>query len=229
MPWMTIREAAETLKVSRRTIRRMIKAGTLTSRLENGMRLVLLRRGKEIAPVEQETGRNQGLLSILFETYESFRALKARCLSRLALEKTAGGLFTELSDQERRPAFEGWVPLYQKIQALYKSLDGMVSKMTLTRDVLQGVYRGTLDVRETWGRYDLRDSEYDIAANQEVSDENTQAIMDSILNGLKKLLIGCVNPSDAPDTGCDIEYDTERDMSYDTPSERLYDTDNNDE
>lgn len=226
MSWVTIREAAETLKVSRRTIRRMIKSGTLSSRLEKGMRLVLLRVGEEIGTVDQETGQDQDMLSILLETYESFRVLKARCLSCLALEKTAGGLFAELSDQERRPAFGGWVLLYQKIQALYKSLDGMVSKMTVTPDVLQEVYRGTLDVRETWGRYDQWNGNHDFEADQEESDEDIQAMMDSILNSLKKLLIGCVNPSEAPVTGCDTGYDTERDMSYDTPPERPYDADN---
>lgn len=225
MPWLTIREAAETLKVSRRTIRRMIKAGSLPSRLDKGVRMVLLKEGQEVAVNRAGPDYDQGLLSLLFDVNEALLALKDECQAVLVREKTIGGPISNLPGQEGRPSLEEWISLYQRIEASYKAIDGLIQRLALDPDLLQRVYRVMLEIRKTWTTYARWDGGCALSPEEEqepTSDQKAEAMMDGIIRDLKRLLIGCargVIPHDKPyDKGCDMARDRSSDTPHDTPS-----------
>lgn len=229
MPWVTIREAAEALKVSRRTIRRMIKAGSLPSRLDNGVRMVLLKEDQEAAADRAGPDYDQGLLTVLFDVYESLLALKDECQEVSVREKTIGGLISNLPGQEGRASLEEWLSLYQRIEACYRTIDGLIQRLALDPNHLQQVYRAMLEIRKTWTAYAQWDGGCTLSpeeGQEPTSDQKAEAMMDGIIGNLRKLLIGCarvVIPYDKPsdkayDKGCDMAYDMPSDASCDTPN-----------
>jgi Helix-turn-helix domain len=202
MTWVTIKEAADLLNVSTQTIRRIIKADILPSRLQKDICLVKLGDGQEIVPIPRMTSQEPELLDTLFKTHELFRKLKSLCLHRLAQEKTK---------LEEGPELKNWGRLYLKIEAQFQALEGLVNKITVRSEVLLWVYLETLVIHETWILYGQCDGNHFNFSSQKKGNKNIQTIMKTIIHNLKTLLILCLTIGDLSVTGSDTEFDRDDD------------------
>jgi excisionase family DNA binding protein len=76
MPWVSIREASEMLKVSLRTVQRLVAAHTLSSRMEHGRRLVLIGADEDRVRASSPPDLTPALLPHLFDLLEGFTTLR---------------------------------------------------------------------------------------------------------------------------------------------------------
>lgn len=85
MPWVSIREASEMLQVSLRTVQRLVAAHTLSSRMEDGRRLVLIGTDENRVRAISPPGLTPALLPHMFDLLEGFTRL--RFMARRAVEE----------------------------------------------------------------------------------------------------------------------------------------------
>ena len=84
MPWVSIREASEMLQVSLRTVQRLAAAHTLSSRMVQGRRLVLIGADEDRVRGNAPPGLTPALLPHLFDLLEGFTRL--RLMARRAVQ-----------------------------------------------------------------------------------------------------------------------------------------------
>ena len=193
MSWYSIREASEKLKVSVRTLRRMIQAGTLQSRIEKGLRLVYLASDDKSDLEKGPVPISPNLLSTLFEIHEDLSNLAERCYERIEIEKEFGPLFNPFFDHKGwRPTARCWARLYLRIKGCYDPIEHLVQSLKVDPGVLQTTYREMLRVQKTWVSFIPRVDDHDSSEQTYTLDRTGEDITNNIIAKLKVLLIGCM-------------------------------------
>src|SRR6266850_5681230 len=114
MPWVSIREASEMLKVSLRTVQRLVAAHTLSSRMEQGRRLVLIGADEDRVHAISPPGLTQALLPYLFDLLEGFTTL--RLMARRAVkEANFAEPLRAFPSMWNAPSVAHWQKLYDRI------------------------------------------------------------------------------------------------------------------
>jgi hypothetical protein len=89
MPWVSLREGAEMLKVRLRTVPRLAAAHTLSSRLEHGRRLVLIGADEDRARTNAPPGLTPAFLPHLFDLLKGLTRLRLMARRTVADAKAA--------------------------------------------------------------------------------------------------------------------------------------------
>ena len=192
MPWVSIREAAEMLKLSTRTIERMVAAGTLRKRMERGLRLVLLGPDGDLASGQGGGPLDPELLEHLFDVFEGLWTLRVRSYGLLVAQKALEHVFAAFHGHEGQATLKQWRHLYLKIKTCHGTVEGMVRERRCSAGSLQEVYRAMILVRITWGHYAHRHRS-DTASPEEslAGKEDSHSLMTGIIGHLRRLLVGC--------------------------------------
>lgn len=200
MPLVSIREAGEMLKLSMRTIQRMVAAHTLPSRLEYGRRLVLLGEGRDAPATGQAGPRDPRLLPHLFEVYEALEALRIKCLQTVRLYKQIVLGLQLMPDEESPPTLAQWEALDKELEACWRIVVPCVRDLRWDPTRLSEVYRRMLWVRRLWTAYahvsgdDDREDEDGPGPDQGT---DPVARCTAIIGHLRTLLIGSVTPGES--------------------------------
>jgi len=199
MPWVSIREASEMLKISVRTIQRMVAAGTLPNRLQKGLRMVFLADGSDSPSTGQESTRDPILLEPLFDVYEGLSALEIQVSQIVVTHRKFSPDFEELLDLEGQPTLVQWERLYERIKVCRQTVEQFVRELCFDPNRLNDVYRTMMRVRIRWMDYEER-SGGDGPSDGAGPDGGTNPVylITAIIENLRKLLISSATHGDSP-------------------------------
>lgn len=193
MPWVPIREAAEDLlKVSRRTVERLVKSGSLRSKFVQRRRLVLV--GADDDPEGEEEGRDLSpeLCEELFDAFEGLSALLTHSFGIMKSKQYWEKVFACLPEPVERPTAAQWRDLSEKIKSCRKGVEDMVRERRCPTRILQQIYRSMVLVRLTWAGYArIQCSNYGARDAPLGEKKDPLALMTSIIGHLRRLLAGC--------------------------------------
>lgn len=190
MPWVSIREASEIFGVSIRTVRRLIDKKTLPSRLDGGLRLVLVGESQETVPAQHGEGASPEMLEHALGAYENLRALLEVALEHLRDSRVLD-VINDLSGQEGCPGSKEWQSLAKRVVACFKRVEAVMENSRVEPDTIRWLYKEMLDVKHTWIRYVKRaalETEAKVEVEQRV-DRTREILMDQIVADLRWLLI----------------------------------------
>jgi len=193
MPWVKISDACKELGLSRRTVWRRIADGSLKSRIEDGLRLVLIgsdEKGESKANSEQKQGVN--ILSLLEGLFE----LKIWIGDKYRESKFLSRLFSNIPDGEviqKQTAI--WVKIlaiisdwYQKIQRnKLKNEDFrlLFADLLLIRKEIEQLQKQQVEEME-----EGEDEELKMAIKQSnVEMERLSDLFEEVLSNIKSLLM----------------------------------------
>jgi len=205
MLWMSLHEAAQHLKLSTRTIRRMIKTKTLSSKLENGRRLVLIenKNGQDENPKNNTDkkeskhqddseiyAKNSGtytakILRPLFDAYENLVVLESKCCdlwgALVLMEK-----WPSSEDEQDKWKRKICKHLYLNVHICLNNVGSIVTDMRTPepryRPLLEKVYLRMVDTKKSWIQYTS-----DFMENSEI--KKGEILIDRIVEDIKKILI----------------------------------------
>jgi len=200
MPWVSVREAGEMLKLSMRTIQRMVATGTLKSRFQKGRRLVFLSDGDDASSTGHGGPLDPTLLEHLFDVYEGLSALQIRCLCTVAAHKAFAPLFAEFPDQASAITVKQWQDLYQRVKDCHQKVEQFVRTLRVDPNQVNGVYRAMTRIHILWTEYTRRSSGNVADGEDHAKGEPTvQERITGIIFHLRKLLIGSLAQRDSQD------------------------------
>jgi hypothetical protein len=198
MPLVSIREAGEMLRLSMRTIQRMVAAGTLQSRLQQGRRLVFLSDGHDASSTGHGGPIDPTLLEHLFDVYEGLSALQLRCYRTVMANKAFATVFAALPDQEEQVTVAQWERLYQRVKACQQKVEQFVRALRCDPKLVNGLYRAMTQVQILWTEYARRTRGYEAEGEEHAEEDTTsQGLITAIIFHLRKLLIGSVGHTDS--------------------------------
>lgn len=201
MAWVSIREAAEMLKLSPRTIQRMVAARTLRSRLERGLRLVCLSDGDEPSAEASPDRLDPRHLDHLCEVFEGLYTLRVQSYQIVATHKALDPVFACLPDQAGRPTVEQWDRLHRQIKSCHQQVERLIRDRRGDPDLFQALYRTMVQVRILWGHYGDRARGDLTEAEQHGEDqEPALALLTHIILHLRTLLVGTVGHENGEDS-----------------------------
>jgi hypothetical protein len=186
MPWLSVREAAETLQLSTRTIQRMVAANIFPSRLDKGLRLVCLGDDPGHPAIEKQ---DPALLSHLFDIVEGLAALRVLCYQRLTDERQVGYVFDDLDLTGTRPGLAAWEKFYLRIKQCQQSVEPVLAELRLDPSVLNRVYRSMITARIQWNKYDQPGREWQSRTRQ-TAGARIGVLITETISSLRQLLIG---------------------------------------
>ena len=195
MPWVSIREAADMLRRSLRTVERLAKSGTLQSKLVQGRRLVLVGADDDLEGEEEGGDLSPELCEELFDAFEGLSALRTHCLDILVAKKQLDFVLAGVLDEEDQPTLAQWTNLDGKITTCHKRVDDMVRERRCPARVLQQTYRSMVLVRLTWAGFAcIQRSGYGVRDVPLGKKKDPLALMTEIIGHLRRLLAGCGSP-----------------------------------
>lgn len=206
MEWLSIKEAAARLQLSGRTIRRMIAAGSLRSKMEKGRRLVLFEEQSngsedevneneikdqgEIKPPEKKPARTDKILTPLFHAYENLVVLESWCrelmTASLLMERINSSYENEIDTRNR----ELCKNLYLNVRRCKEDIASIVTVMRIPtpqyQSLLEQVYLTMVNTEEVW-------SDYVINILEENDIKEGDFLFEEIREDIKKVLIRCTS------------------------------------
>ena len=149
MPWVSIREASEMLQVSLRTVQRMATTHTLSSRMEQGRRLVLIGADEDRVRGTAAPALRPALLPHLFDLLEGFTRL--RLMARRAVQHAhAAEPFRAFPCLWEAPSVAQWQKLSDRIVTAHQLVGGLVATLQLDQPVVLQVYRALIRIQLLW-------------------------------------------------------------------------------
>ena len=157
MPWVSIREASEMLKVSLRIVQRLVAVHTLSSRMTQGRRLVLIGADEDRIRASSPPGLTPVLLSHLFDLLEGFTKLWLMAGRAVAAAKADEPL--RAFPMWDAPSMARWQELYDRIVTCHQLVGGLVADLQLDRRVAHQVYRELIMIQLLWADYEAHSGE----------------------------------------------------------------------
>jgi excisionase family DNA binding protein len=197
MPWVSIREASEMLKVSLRTVQRLVAAHTLPSRMEQGRRLVLIGADEDRVRAISAPGLTPALLPHLFDLLEGFT--KLRLMARRAVEDAnAAEPLRAFPCMWAAPSVAHWQKLSDRIVTCHKLVGGLVAELQLDRQVVHQVYRALIMIQLLWADYEARSGEEEPTPMDQTKERDPERLITQLIGHARALLTGCVNSRETP-------------------------------
>jgi len=197
MPWVSIREASEMLRVSLRTVQRLVAAHTLSSRMEHGRRLVLIGADEDRARATSEPGLTPALLPHLFDLLEGFT--KLRLVARRAVaEANFAEPFRAFPCRWSIPSVAHWQKLSDRIVTCHQLVSGLVAELQLNRRVMHQVYRELIRIQLLWADYEARSREEESQPTDQTRQRDPERLITQLIGHARALLTGCLRSRETP-------------------------------
>ncbi|HEY6288946.1 MAG TPA: hypothetical protein VIW48_05845, partial [Nitrospiraceae bacterium] len=149
MPWVSVRNASEMLQVSQRTLQRMVVTHTLSSRMEQGRRLVLIGADEDRVRTNAAQGLTPALLPHLFDLLEGFTRLRLMA-GRAVEEAKAVEPFRAFPGLWDAPSVSHWQKLSDRVVTCHQLVRGLVANLQLDQSVVHQVYRALILIQLLW-------------------------------------------------------------------------------
>ncbi len=206
MGWLSIKETAAHLQLSDRTVRRMIAAGSLRSKMENGRRLVLfegqsngsedetneneIKDQREIKPPEKKPTRTYKILTPLFHAYESLVILESRCEELMVASLLMQNINSSHENEIDMRSRELCKRLYLNVRRCKEDIASIVTVMRIPtpqyQSLLEQVYLTMVNTNDLWPDYVINFLEQDEIREGEI-------LIEEIIEDIKKVLIRCTS------------------------------------
>jgi len=196
MPWVSIREGSEMLKVSLRTVQRLVAAHTLSSRVEHGRRMVLIGTDEDRARVSAPPGLTPALLPHLFDLLEGFTTL--RFMARRAVEEAKAAEPLRAFPCWDAPSAAHWQTLSDRIVTAHQLVSGLVANLQLDQPVVHQVYRALILIQLLWADYAARSGEEAPPSTHQARERDPQALIIQLIGHARALLTGCLRSRETP-------------------------------
>jgi excisionase family DNA binding protein len=197
MPWVSIREASEMLKVSLRTVQRLAAAHTLSSRMEHGRRLVLIGADEDRVRASSQPGFTPALLPHLFDLLEGFT--KLRLMARRAVkEANFAEPFRAFPGMWRAPSVAHWKKLNDRIVMCHQLVSGLVADLQLDQSVVHQVYRELIRIQLLWADYEARSGEEEPTSTDQTKERDPERLIAQLIGHARALLTGCLRSRETP-------------------------------
>ena len=197
MPWVSIREASEMLRVSLRTVQRLVAAHTLSSRMEHGRRLVLIGADEDRARANAPPGLTPALLPHLFDLLEGFTKLRLMARRAVAEAKFAEP-FRAFPCRWAAPSVAQWQKLSDRIVTCHQLVSGLVAKLQLDQQVVHQVYRELIMIQLLWADYEARSREEESQPTDQTRQRDPERLITQLIGHARALLTGCLRSRETP-------------------------------
>jgi hypothetical protein len=197
MPWVSIREASEMLKVSHRTVQRLVAVHTLSSRLEQGRRLVLIGVDEDRVRVSAPPGLTPALLPHLFDLLERFTTLRFMA-GRAVQHAHAVEPFRAFPCWDA-PSVAHWQKLSDRIVTCHHLVSGLVADLQLDQQVVHQVYRELIMIQLLWADYEAHSGEEEEShPTDQTRERDPEMLITQLIGHARALLTGCLNNRETP-------------------------------
>ena len=197
MPWVSIREASEMLKVSLRTVQRLAAAHTLSSRMEHGRRLVLIGTDEDRARANSPPDLTPALLPHLFDLLEGFTKLWLMA-GRAVKEANFAELLRAFPSMWNIPGVAHWKKLYDRIVTCHHLVSGLVAELQLDRPVVHQVFRELIMIQLLWADYEAHSGEEESTPTHQTRERDPEKLITQLIGHARALLTGCVHNRGIP-------------------------------
>ena len=183
--------------MSLRTVQRLVAAHTLSSRMEQGRRLVLIGADEDRVRANAPPSLTPALLPHLFDLLEGFTRL--RLMARRAVEeaKTAEP-FRAFPDLWDAPSVAQWQKLSDRIVTAHQLVSGLVATLQLDQPVVLQVYRALIRIQLLWTDYEARSGEEEPLSRHQTQERDPERLIAQLLEQARALLTGCVQNRETP-------------------------------
>jgi hypothetical protein len=196
MPWVSIREASEMLRVSLRTVQRLVAVHTLSSRMEHGRRLVLIGADEDRVRASSPPELTPALLPHLFDLLEGFTRL--RLMARRAVQDAHAAEPLRAFPMWRAPSMVHWQKLSDRIVTCYQLVSGLVADLKLDQPVVHQVYRALIRIQFLWADYEARSGEEESRSTNQTRERDPEKLITQLIGHARALLTGCVRSRETP-------------------------------
>jgi excisionase family DNA binding protein len=196
MPWVSIREASEMLKVSLRTVQRLVAAHTLSSRMEHGRRLVLIGADEDRARASAPPDLTPALLPHLFDLLEGFTRLWL--MAGRAVEDAKACEPLRAFPMWAAPSMVRWQKLYDQIVTCHHLVRGLVAALQLDQPVAHQVYQELIMIQLLWADYEARSGQEESRPTNHTRERDPQRLITQLIGHARALLTGCVKSRETP-------------------------------
>jgi hypothetical protein len=197
MPWVSIREGSEMLRVSLRTVQRLVAAHTLPSRMDHGRRMVLIGPGEDRVRVNAPAGLTPALLPHLFDLLEGFTRLRLMA-GRAVEEAKAAEPLRAFPGLWEAPSVAQWQILSDRIVTAHQLVGGLVANLQLDQPVVHQVYRALILIQLLWADYEARSGEAEPTSKYQTREHNPQQLITQLIGHARALLTGCLRSRETP-------------------------------
>lgn len=197
MPWVSIREASEMLKVSLRTVQRLVAVHTLSSRMELGRRLVLIGADEDRARATSELDLTPTLLPHLFDLLEGFTRLRLMARRAVAEANFAEPL-RAFPCIWAAPSVAHWQKLSDRIVTCHQLVSGLVADLQLDQSVVHQVYRELIRIQLLWADYEARSGEEESQPTDQTRQRDPERLITQLIGHARALLTGCLRSRETP-------------------------------
>jgi hypothetical protein len=197
MPWVSIREASEMLKVSVRTVQRLVAVHTLSSRMEQGRRLVLIGADEDRVQASAPPGLTPALLSHLFDLLEGFTKLWLMA-GRAVEDSKADEPLRAFPCTWSVPSVSHWKKLYDRIVTCHHLVSGLVAELQLDRQVVHQVYRALIMIQLLWADYEARSGGDEPQPMDQTRESEPELLITQLIGHARALLTGCLHSRETP-------------------------------
>ena len=193
MPWVSLREASEMLQVSLRTVQRLATTHTLSSRMEQGRRMVLIGADEDRVRGNAAPALTPALLPHLFDLLEGFTRL--RLMARRAVaDAHAAEPFRAFPCMWDAPSVTQWQKLSERIVMCHQLVRGLVADLLLDQSVVHQVYRALIMIQLLWAEYEARSGEEEEShPTHQTKARDREALITQLLGHARALLTGCLH------------------------------------
>jgi hypothetical protein len=181
------------LKVSLRTVQRLVAAHTLSSRMEHGRRLVLIGADEDRVQASSPPGLTPALLPHLFDLLEGFTKLWLMA-GRAVKEANFAEPFRAFPCMWSAPSVAHWKKLYERIVTCHHLVSGLVAELQLDRQVVHQVYRELIMIQLLWADYEARSGgEDEPTPTDQTKERDPLGLITQLIGHARALLAGCVH------------------------------------
>lgn len=197
MPWVSIRDASEMLQVSLRTVQRLVAVHTLSSRMAQGRRLVLIGADEDRVRANAAPALTPALLPHLFDLLEGFTRL--RLMARRAVQHAhAAEPFRDFPCMWGAPNVADWQKLSDRIVTAHQLVRGLVATLQLDQPVVHQVYRALILIQLLWADYEARSGEEEPPSTHQTQERDPERLIAQLIGHARALLTGCLRSRETP-------------------------------
>ena len=198
MPWLSVRECSEMLRVSLRTVQRLVAAHALPSRMEEGRRLVLIGVDEDRVRANAAPSLTPALFPHLFDLLEGFTTL--RLMARRAVQHAhAAEPFRDFPCMWGAPSVADWKTLSGRIVTAHQLVSGLVADLQLNQSVVHQVYRALILIQLLWADYEARSGEEEEShPRHQTTERDPQVLITQLIGHARALLTGCLRSREIP-------------------------------
>jgi len=184
------------LKVSVRTVQRLVAAHTLSSRMELGRRVVLIGADEDRARANAPPGLTPALLPHVFDLLEGFTRL--RFMARRAVEEAHAAEPFRAFPCWEAPGVAHWQKLSDRIVTCHQLVSGLVADLQLDQPVVHEVYRTLILIQLLWADYEARSGEEEPPSTHQTQERDPEKLIAQLLGQARALLTGCLHSQGTP-------------------------------